>query len=66
MLKCIENKPLSRHLPEPPKKEPSLKILTKKPILPSTKEINFNKRSRSAKLRIAKRTSFASSFGEIA
>ena len=65
-LKCLNNKSLSRHLPEFPKKEPSLEILTKKPILPSAKEIKFNKRSRSAKLRIAKRTTFASSFGEIA
>ena len=64
-LKCFHNKSLSRHLPDLPKKEPSLEILTKKPILPSTKEINLNKRSRSAKLRIAKRTCFASTFGEI-
>ena len=64
-LKCLNNKSLSRYLPELPKKEPSLEILTKKPILPSTKEINFNKRSRSAKLRIAKRTNFASTFGEV-
>ena len=64
-LKCLKNISYSRHLPELPKKEPSLEILTKKPILPSTKEINFNKRSRSAKLRIAKRTNFVSTFGEI-
>ncbi len=65
-LKCIKTNSLSRHLPELPNKQPSLEILTKKPILPSTKEINFNKRSRSAKLRIAKRTNFVSTFGEIA
>jgi 16S rRNA (cytosine1402-N4)-methyltransferase len=64
-LNCLNNKSLSRHLPEPPRKEPSLEILTKKPILPSKKEINLNNRSRSAKLRVAKRTSYASSFGEI-
>ena len=64
-LKCLNNKSLSRYLPELPKKEPSLEILTKKPILPSTKEINFNKRSRSAKLRIAKRTNYASTFEEV-
>ncbi len=64
--KCLQNNSLSRHLPELPKKNPSLKILTKKPILPSAKEIKFNKRSRSAKLRIAKRTQFLSTFGEIA
>ena len=64
--KCLQNKSLSRHLPDLPKKDPSLEILTKKPILPSAKEIYKNKRSRSAKLRIAKRTHFSSSFGEIA
>ncbi len=64
-LNCLNNKSLSRHLPELPKKEPSLEILTKKPILPSKREINFNYRSRSAKLRIARRTSYNSSFGEI-
>ena len=63
--KCQKNKSLSRYLPELPEKDPSLEILTKKPILPSAKEIYINKRSRSAKLRIAKRTHFSSSFGEI-
>ena len=64
-LKCLQNIPYSRYLPELPKKKPSLEILTKKPILPSSKEISFNKRSRSAKLRIAKRTNYPSTFGEI-
>ena len=64
--KCLRNKSSSRHLPEHPKENPSLEILTKKPILPSAKEIYINKRSRSAKLRIAKRTHFSSIFGEIA
>tara|TARA_Y100001947_G_C10217029_1_gene251661 strand:- start:178 stop:756 length:579 start_codon:yes stop_codon:yes gene_type:complete len=64
--KCSQNKSLSRHLPDLPTKNPSLKILTKKPTLPSAKEIFINKRSRSAKLRIAKRTHFSSTFGEIA
>ncbi len=64
--KCLRNKSSSRHLPEHPKENPSLEILTKKPILPSAKEIFINKRSRSAKLRIAKRTYFSSIFGEIA
>ena len=64
--KCLRKKSLSRHLPELPNKNPSLEILTKKPILPSAKEICINKRSRSAKLRIAKRTHFSSTFGEIA
>lgn len=35
--------------------EPKLKIITKKPIQPSKKEIEFNKRARSAKLRVAER-----------
>ncbi len=64
--KCLRNTSLSRHLPELPEKKPSLEILTKKPILPCAKEIYINKRSRSAKLRIAKRTRFSSSFGEFA
>ncbi len=64
--RCLRNKTSSRHLPDLPKKNPSLEILTKKPILPSAKEICINKRSRSAKLRIAKRTYFSSTFGEIA
>ena len=64
--KCVRNRPSSRYLPEPPKKNPSLEIITKKPILPSAQEIYINKRSRSAKLRIAKRTHFSSTFGEIA
>ena len=64
--KCVQNRPSSRHVPEPPKKNPSLEIITKKPILPSAQEIYINKRSRSAKLRIAKRTHFSSTFGEIA
>lgn len=33
----------------------SLKILTKKPIIPSSEEININPRSRSAKLRVAQK-----------
>lgn len=36
-------------------KRPTLKIITKKPILPSAEEIEKNPRSRSAKLRIAER-----------
>ncbi len=64
--KCLRNNSFSRHLPERPKENPSFEILTKKPILPSAKEICINKRSRSAKLRIAKRTHFSSIFGEIA
>ena len=46
----------SRHYPElPDKLATQLKIITKKPILPSASEILENPRSRSAKLRVAKR-----------
>jgi 16S rRNA (cytosine1402-N4)-methyltransferase len=36
-------------------KEPTLKIITRKPVVPSAEEIEFNKRARSAKLRVAER-----------
>lgn len=36
-------------------KTPRLKVLTKKPVIPSDDEISRNKRSRSAKLRVAER-----------
>ncbi len=36
-------------------KKPKIKILTKKPILPSENELNENPRSRSAKLRVAEK-----------
>ncbi len=35
--------------------EPKLKIVTKKPIYPSTQEVDQNRRARSAKLRVAQR-----------
>ena len=35
--------------------KPNIKIITKKPILPSEKEVNENKRSHSAKLRVAEK-----------
>ena len=38
-------------------KEDYLSILTKKPLIPSEKEMNKNRKSRSAKLRAAERTS---------
>jgi 16S rRNA (cytosine1402-N4)-methyltransferase len=65
-LKCSQDKSLSRHIPNIPSKPHSLKILTKKPILPSAIEIKYNKRSRSAKLRVAERTIFPSQFGDVA
>jgi 16S rRNA (cytosine1402-N4)-methyltransferase len=36
-------------------KKQTLKIITKKPIVPDGEEINFNRRSRSAKLRVAEK-----------
>ncbi|MGM9834604.1 MAG: 16S rRNA (cytosine(1402)-N(4))-methyltransferase RsmH [Bacilli bacterium] len=43
-------------LPEIPEKyKPKIKLINKKPILPSDKEINENSRSKSAKLRIIER-----------
>ena len=36
-------------------KEQTLKIITRKPVVPSAEEIKFNKRARSAKLRVAER-----------
>ena len=65
-LKCSKNNPTSRYLPDASIKSHSLKIITKKPILPSSKEILINKRSRSAKLRVAERTSSPSLYGEVA
>jgi 16S rRNA (cytosine1402-N4)-methyltransferase len=43
------------HLPEPPHFEPTLKELTRKPIVPSQAEADRNPRARSAKLRLAER-----------
>jgi 16S rRNA (cytosine1402-N4)-methyltransferase len=65
-LKCSQDKNLSRHIPNITSKQHSLKILTKKPILPSVSEIKYNKRSRSAKLRVAERTRFPSQYGDVA
>ena len=46
----------SRHYPElPDKLATQLKIITKKPLVPSASEILINPRSRSAKLRVAKK-----------
>jgi 16S rRNA (cytosine1402-N4)-methyltransferase len=37
-------------------KDSNLKVLTKKPVIPSQEEIKINRRSRSAKLRAATKT----------
>ena len=65
-LKSSRSNPTSRHLPHANINSHSLKIITKKPILPSSNEILMNKRSRSAKLRVAERTIFPSLYGEVA
>mgnify|MGYP001383030928 FL=1 len=48
---------INRHLPPSKDEIPKLKVVTKKPILPTNKEINDNPRSRSAKLRVAEKYS---------
>ena len=63
-IKCSKSKPISRYLPEENQRKHSLEILTKKPICPSEKEKEENRRSRSAKLRVARRTKFPSYFGD--
>ena len=63
-IKCSNNQSTSRYLPEKKERKNSLEIITRKPISPSTKETERNKRSRSAKLRVARRTNFPSYFGD--
>ena len=46
---------INRHLPPSKNEASTLKVVTKKPILPTDKEINDNPRSRSAKLRVAEK-----------
>ena len=46
-------------LPNVPKEYlPKIKVITKKPILPSKKELEENTRSKSAKLRVAERINY--------
>ena len=46
-------------LPNIPKEYlPKIKVITKKPILPSQKELEENTRSKSAKLRVAERINY--------
>jgi len=63
-LKCSNNQSISKYLPEKNERKNSLEIITRKPISPSKKEIERNRRSRSAKLRVARRTNFPSYFGD--
>lgn len=44
---------VSRYEPQSAEAKPTLKLITKKPILPSKEECNVNQRSRSARLRLA-------------
>ena len=47
---------LVKGLPEiPAAYQPKLKLITKKPILPSSEELEANSRSKSAKLRVAEK-----------
>ena len=48
-----ENKSVSRYMPKEQEKKNLFKVINKKPIIPSNKEINENISSRSAKLRFA-------------
>ncbi|RSD28297.1 16S rRNA (cytosine(1402)-N(4))-methyltransferase RsmH [Mesobacillus subterraneus] len=54
--KASETPPLPPGLPIIPEEyQPKLKLITRKPILPSEEELEFNNRARSAKLRIAEK-----------
>ena len=53
---------ISKFFPPSENLKNSFEIITKKPILPSAQEVAVNKKARSAKLRIAKRTKFNAVF----
>ena len=54
--KASETPPLPPGLPViPDEYKPILKLITRKPILPSEEEVEHNNRARSAKLRIAEK-----------
>ena len=59
-----ENNKTSRYIPENEKKINILKLIKKKPIIPSEEEVKINKPSRSAKLRYAIKINEAKNFEE--
>ena len=60
-----ENKNDSRYLPSRSEKKNLFKLIEKKPIIPSQKELNLNPPSRSAKLRYGIKLNNNSNFSEL-